>query len=88
MNVDTGKIESFSQSGGISGNYVMFDEESMTAKQKKTNQVSKYDNKSYLGHIYTEHRKTIGAVPKLSPKEQSRRRAKRLASKQSRKKNR
>lgn len=88
MNTITGEIKSFATSDEISGHYVSIDSDTMTSKQKKTNQVSKYDNKSYLGRIYTEHRKLGGMMKQLSSKEQARHRAKRLMSKQSRKKNR
>ena len=60
MDTETGKIymsESLSPEEIKRHKLVMVDEEKMTRKQKKNLQVSKFDNRSELGKIFTEERR-------------------------------
>ena len=71
---------------------VPIDVDQMTEKQQSTKQVSKYDNRSELGKIFTYMRQdrdvTQGNDRVRTPNERARAKAKRKAAKKARKKNR
>ena len=57
MDTETGEIRYFEENEKIPKKFVKIYEEQMTELQKKTEQVSKFDNKSELGKLFTSHRK-------------------------------
>ena len=59
MNTETGELKEFSEAVAefLKPPWVKVKESDMTDKQKEDMQVSKYDNKSKLGKLYTNHRK-------------------------------
>ena len=57
MNLDTGKIRMFGKDEALETNEVLVGLEQMTEGQKATRQVSKYDNRSELGKLFTGNRK-------------------------------
>lgn len=59
MNTITGEIKNFSEEDlkELKELWISIDEKDMTTKQKETLQVSKFDNRSKLGQIYTNYRK-------------------------------
>ena len=57
MNIETGEIRQFKEGEKIPKEFVRIFEEQMTNLQKQNMQVSKFDNKSELGKLYTSHRK-------------------------------
>jgi hypothetical protein len=92
MHIETGKIEhltdDFMQTNVRASDYIPIKTDDMTDKQQENMQVSKYDNKSYLGHLFTEHRKEVNEMKPKSPLEMKKFRTKRKAAKKARKKNR
>lgn len=58
MNLNTGEIRNFDDEEikSLSDEWMELSEEDMTAKQKETMQVSKHDNKSKLGKMFTGNR--------------------------------
>ena len=62
MNIETGEIKEFSDKKELlkdlpSKSWTPVEEANMTEKQKEDMQVSKYDNKSDLGKLFTFNRK-------------------------------
>ena len=69
MDINTGKIEMFNQDDEIPKNFIEIMRDQMTEKQKKTMQVSKYDNRSELGQLFLkERRKRIKKAKKRRKK--------------------
>ena len=56
MNRDTGELRRFKEGENIPDIFQMIQEEQMTDKQKVEMVVSKYDNKSELGKLFTGNR--------------------------------
>lgn len=59
MDTRTGEIKQFEEGEEVSKDLIKVAYEQMTEKQKEEMQVSKYDNKSELGKIFTEERKKV-----------------------------
>lgn len=58
MNTETGEIEFFNKMPEeLRKKFVEIKEDQMTDKQKREMRVSKFDNKSELGKLFTGHRK-------------------------------
>ena len=57
MNTETGEIRHFKEGEKIPKEFIQIYKDEMTELQKKNMQVSKFDNKSKLGKLYTSHRK-------------------------------
>lgn len=57
MDTRTGEIKRFKEEEQIPDHFIKIHEEQMTEKQKKKMRVSKFDNKSKLGKIFTAKRK-------------------------------
>lgn len=88
MHLETGKIELLDDNvdmAHLMDKYIAVADEMMTDKQQANMQVSKYDNKSYLGHLFTEHRKRKSRSAKEILKVQSKRTTSKKARKQNRK---
>ncbi len=99
MDTRTGKIYMFNSDASytdLQNDLIEIDMNDATEKQRKTLQVSQYDNRSTLGKSFTQLRKerrefnvlTVGIPRERTPSEKNLARAKRKAAKQARKKNR
>ena len=69
MNRETGEIKRFAENEAVPDMFEMIQEEQMTDKQQVEMKVSKYDNKSELGKLFTGNRAERRRLERLARKE-------------------
>jgi len=69
MNRETGEIKRFAENEAVPNMFYGIQEEQMTDKQKVEMAVSKYDNKSELGKIFTGNRAERRKLERMVKKE-------------------
>lgn len=69
MNRETGEIRRFAEGEDIPDLFQMIQDEQMTDKQKVEMKVSKYDNKSELGKLFTGNRAERRRLERMARKE-------------------
>ena len=74
MNRETGEIKRFAENESVPDMFEMIQEEQMTDKQKVKMAVSKYDNKSELGKLFTGNRAERRKLERMARKELKRNR--------------